>query len=123
MKKCRIALILAAMAAVLCMPAFASADAKAVQVSAGEYHSLLLQEDGTMWGWGLNDVGQTGVKKTGDVYLIGAPTVAISDVKAISAGDYHTAIIKNDGTLWMCGDNSCGQLGIGKVDSEVVKVS
>ena len=31
----------------------------------------------------------------------------------ISAGYYHTAMIKNDGSLWMCGYNNHGQLGDG----------
>lgn len=31
----------------------------------------------------------------------------------ISSGYYHTAMIKNDGSLWMCGQNQSGQLGDG----------
>lgn len=44
-----------------------------------------------------------------------SPTVkaAISDVKMVAAGSYHTAIIKTDNSLWMYGDNSSGQLGDG----------
>ena len=31
----------------------------------------------------------------------------------VSAGELHTAILKTDGTLWMCGYNNYGQLGDG----------
>jgi alpha-tubulin suppressor-like RCC1 family protein len=32
---------------------------------------------------------------------------------AISAGYFHTMILKTDGTLWATGDNEYGQLGDG----------
>lgn len=36
-------------------------------------------------------------------------------VKAVSVGIDHTAILKKDDSLWMCGDNGYGQLGAGSV--------
>jgi alpha-tubulin suppressor-like RCC1 family protein len=48
-----------------------------------------------------------------------APAPAILDspvpprVVAISAGDYHSAVVKSDGTVWIWGDNSFGQIGDG----------
>ena len=33
--------------------------------------------------------------------------------KAIAAGGYHTVAIREDGTLWVWGDNEYGQLGLG----------
>ena len=45
-----IMLILAA-AMVLCLPAFASAESGISQISSGQYHSLLVEENGTMWGY------------------------------------------------------------------------
>lgn len=32
----------------------------------------------------------------------------------IISGDCNTGVIKQDGSLWMCGNNSYGQLGNGK---------
>ena len=44
----------------------------------------------------------------------------------VSCGKYHFAAITSDGSLWTCGDNNYGQLGIGETDeniiSETVKV-
>jgi alpha-tubulin suppressor-like RCC1 family protein len=36
----------------------------------------------------------------------------ISDVKEVSAGTYHSLFLKKDGTVFSCGQNSYGQLGI-----------
>ena len=58
MRKSRTLLLIAAMAVTLCLPAFAYAANGISQISAGEYHSTLVQEAGTLWGWGLNDMGQ-----------------------------------------------------------------
>ncbi|QQR99228.1 MAG: hypothetical protein IPK18_06925 [Sphingobacteriales bacterium] len=34
-----------------------------------------------------------------------------NNVSTMSAGGYHSLVLKNDHTLWACGDNSVGQLG------------
>ncbi|MFA5808813.1 MAG: hypothetical protein WC935_00565 [Thermoleophilia bacterium] len=39
---------------------------------------------------------------------------------AVSAGDSFAAVVKSDGSVWMCGNNLYGQLGIGNnTDSNV----
>ena len=47
----------------------------------------------------------------------GFDSISISNssnaILAISAGDYHSLILKDDGSLWACGRNSQGQLGDG----------
>ena len=119
LSKIGIMLILVA-AMVLCLPAFASAESGISQISGGQYHSLLVQENGTLWGWGLNDIGQLGINQADYGYhLVKEPYGVADQVKAISAGKMHTAVIRNDGTLWTCGQNWFGELGIGKVDSEL----
>jgi alpha-tubulin suppressor-like RCC1 family protein len=68
-------------------------------------HSAALKTDGTLWTWGENSVGQLG---TNDTTPRSSPvqTVAGGTLwKKVVCGYGHTASIKNDGTLWMWGDN------------------
>ena len=46
----------------------------------------------------------------------------LTNVKAISAGYYHTLAIKDDGTLWAWGNNEYGQLGNGTTTNSLVAV-
>ncbi len=41
----------------------------------------------------------------------------ITDVKSVAAGYGHMVFVKNDGTVWACGRNSLGELGIGDTNS------
>jgi alpha-tubulin suppressor-like RCC1 family protein len=105
-------------------------------IAAGEYFSLALKEDGTVWRWGFNYPnipeqipGLTGVtaiagqgtstifvlKNDGTVWQVdGTPTQIISGVKALAAGPTHRAVVKTDGTVWCWGQGTSGQLGNGR---------
>ena len=37
----------------------------------------------------------------------------IANARYVAAGDYHTAVLKADGTVWTFGDNAEGQIGDG----------
>ena len=50
---------------------------------------------------------------TGLMMLSVLSYAADNDVVQVSCGYDHTGILKKDGTLWMCGNNGCGQLGVG----------
>ena len=41
----------------------------------------------------------------GNLEPVLSPKFIMSDVKKISVGLVHTAIIKKDGTVWTCGEN------------------
>jgi alpha-tubulin suppressor-like RCC1 family protein len=79
-------------------------------ISAGGNHSLILKQDNSLWACGFNHYGQLG---TGDTFNRLTPTQIMTDVKAIAAGREFSLILKQDSTLWACGDNGCGQLGDG----------
>ena len=88
-----------------------------VAIAAGAFHSLFLKSDGSLWAMGHNGNGQLGV----GTYTPGPPfghygisrprQIVGSNVTAIAAGWYHSLFIKSDGSLWVTGDNSYGQLG------------
>jgi alpha-tubulin suppressor-like RCC1 family protein len=69
-------------------------------LAAGGYHSAVLRTDGSVWNWGNNNFGQLGIGS----YSEGAPTPrqvpGLSDVKGLSAGYTHTAVVLDDGTVW-----------------------
>ena len=89
-------------------------DAK--HVAAGEFHSLAVTEDGSVWAWGNNADGQLGDGSTKS-RIIPIRLGTIGDVGAISAGARHSVAMKNDGSVWSWGLNANGQLGDGTTNS------
>ena len=81
------------------------------QVAGGGNHIAAIKTDGTLWLWGYNNKGGLGdnsiVPKSSPVQTIAGGT----NWKQVSCGQYYTAAIKTDGTLWGWGDNTYGQLG------------
>lgn len=81
------------------------------QISNGQYHTIAIKNDGTLWAWGWNQFGQLGTAtfiNSNIPIQIGTDT----DWNKIAAGGAHNLAIKNDGTLWSWGNNQNGQLGI-----------
>ncbi|XP_063634643.1 RCC1 domain-containing protein 1 [Cydia splendana] len=103
------------------------------KISAGGWHSLALSESGDLYAWGWNETGQLGIKETEQVdndqikvhqsglNSYSQPTIVDifdengdicdTNVKYISCGNLHSAIILEDNTVWTAGCNKYGQLG------------
>ena len=81
--------------------------------SAGYDHTAIIKKDGSLWMCGSNKFGRIGAGTENSAKIISSPMQIMTDVKTVSAGKVSTAILKNDGTLWMCGDNTYGGLGDG----------
>ena len=81
-------------------------------IAAGEYFSLALKRDGSVWATGSNTYGQLGDGTTISRNKIRLTTLS-SDVVAISAGREHSIALKQDGSVWGSGRNAKGQLGDG----------
>ena len=84
------------------------------QVSAGSYHTAAVRENGTLWTWGRESYGRLGNNEGGPYTAKSSPVSVVggfTDWCQVSAGSYHTAAVRENGTLWTWGRNHQGQLG------------
>ena len=87
------------------------------QVSCGTLHTAAIKTDGSLWLWGYNITGNLG---DGTLTSRSSPvqtTLQGNDWTYVSAGAGFTAAIKSDSSLWTWGNNTRGQLGVGKTGS------
>jgi len=70
-----------------------------------------IKTDGSLWVWGKNDGSSAGRIGDGTEISKSSPVQVTGTWKMVSAGTYHTAAIKTDGTLWGWGSNIRGQIG------------
>jgi alpha-tubulin suppressor-like RCC1 family protein len=79
--------------------------------------STALKNDGTLWTWGCNVCGSLGIDlafattpgRSSPVQTVAGGT----NWSKLSSSGYHVGAIKTDGSLWLWGANSGGQLGDG----------
>lgn len=84
-------------------------------IRGGRDMSMALDGDGAVWVWGLGTSGQLGNGTTNSSSTPKRVPSLSSGVVAIAAGRDHLAAIKADGTLWMWGNNTVGEVGDGTV--------
>ena len=87
-----------------------------IAIAAGDYHSIALQ-NGAVYAWGWNDVGELGNSDSGMANLPVPVTGMTNGVTAIVAGSFFNLAIK-DGALWGWGANHYSQLGTGAGSSQ-----
>lgn len=80
--------------------------------SVGGGHGI--KPDGSLWGWGPNlSFGQVGNNSGSDV---SSPIqIGTDSWTKVSAGQCHRLALRLDGTLWVWGKGSEGQLGLGTI--------
>jgi alpha-tubulin suppressor-like RCC1 family protein len=76
-------------------------------------HTLAIGTDGQLYGWGENTSGQVGNGTTSNQFNPVRALSTATNWKTLAAGTYHSAALKEDGTVWVYGDNTYGQLGDG----------
>ena len=75
-------------------------------VESGDHHVVALKEDGTVWTWGDNVYGQLGTDPWLSISSRATPmrVPGLTDVRAVSAGVFHTLALRRDGTVWGLGE-------------------
>lgn len=73
-------------------------------IAAGNYQTIALKNDGTVWSWWTSDTVAAQVQ-TNDGPLTGIIQIALEA--------YHALALDSNGEVWAWGDNDDGQLGIG----------
>ena len=84
-----------------------------ISVTCGYMHTLALSGDGKVFAFGFNGKGQLGLGQ--DPVLMSSPPALIEnlmDIASIHCGDRHSIAIDRDGSVWVCGNNEDGQLGL-----------
>ncbi len=109
---------------------FINGTTKIIDISAGTYHTIMLTEGGTVYGFGNNDRGRLGIGTT-EIKSSNVP-VKVADANGfingttkaigISAGHGSSYILTNDGILYSFGFNLQGQLGDGTTENKVSPV-
>jgi alpha-tubulin suppressor-like RCC1 family protein len=77
---------------------------------------IFCSQDGTVWGWGVNDSGQLGLGDT-DFRATPAQASIPEDIKKVAAGDNFVIVNDSIEDLWGWGQNDNGQLGKGDNDN------
>lgn len=93
-------------------------------VTAGGYHTVTAQADGSVVTWGRNSYGQLGGGES--LSLVrpypGPPIPGLSNVRSVTAGIWHTIALKDDGAVWGWGYNAQGALGNGNTTTQITPV-
>jgi alpha-tubulin suppressor-like RCC1 family protein len=81
-------------------------------ISSGSYHTIGIDKNGLVWGWGNNQYGQIG--NNSDQTNIYTP-ISIQGIKKtfckIMSGQNYTIVIDKNGLVWGWGSNGASQLG------------
>lgn len=89
-------------------------------VVAGEEHSMALTANGTLYTWGSNEFGQLGYGTKGGTHTTPRTCqFGPSSFKMASAGQSHSVVLDDEGSVWGFGAGDVGQLGNGLTTNEV----
>ena len=68
-------------------------------------YGLGIQSDGSLWSWGMNDMGQLGDNDSFRLNKHTPQQISNESWREVSAGWYNGLAIKSDWTLWSWGTN------------------
>ena len=92
-----------------------------VAIAAGRFHTMALEQDGTVWTWGRNGgvLGDgTEINRHTPVKVkIFESQEALEEIVFVAGSD-HTLAVKDEGTVFSWGNNLHGQLGDGTTEDK-----
>jgi alpha-tubulin suppressor-like RCC1 family protein len=89
------------------------------QVSCGNYFTLVLLDDNSVWATGNNFSGQLGIGPVPKTHKFKKIEFLLGTIKQIACGGSFSGILTQDHKLFLCGENSHGQLGSGDKTDKV----
>jgi alpha-tubulin suppressor-like RCC1 family protein len=92
----------------------------AIAIARGYDHVLILRSDGSVWGCGLNNVGQLGDGTSGDAASRSLPTRVLglpANIVQVAAASQSSYALAADGQVYAWGRNQYGNLGNGTASS------
>lgn len=92
------------------------------QAAVGGGHTIFLDCNNQLWGFGSNQKGQLGIP---DIQYVNEPVKIPFEgvVKKFVVGHEHTLILDSEGQLWGCGSNAANQLGERLSDAPLTKLT
>uniref|UniRef100_A0AAQ5XD04 HECT domain-containing protein n=1 Tax=Amphiprion ocellaris TaxID=80972 RepID=A0AAQ5XD04_AMPOC len=89
---------------------------KITMVSCGRAHSMAVNEQGQVFAWGASEGGQLGLGTVEAAVRIPRLVKRLCDhrISQVMCGNQHCIALSRDGELFTWGQNSSGQLGLGK---------
>ena len=92
----------------VCLPTQVAGLSGITAIAAGGSHALALKNDGTVWSWGDNSVGNLG---NGTLIASNVPlqVAGLAGIRNIAASD-HSVALDSAGNVWSWGSNSTGQV-------------
>lgn len=87
---------------------------KIKSIATGRYHSMAISTNGEVYAWGYNFKGELGNGTFNNDSTVPIKITSLSHVKEIACGYYLSMFLKEDGTVYACGENEFpGRLGDG----------
>jgi len=91
------------------------------QISCGNSHTLVLNNQGEVFTFGENHSGQLGLGHT-EGQSVPVKIESLSGIKYVACGGNHSLVVHDSGEIFAFGGNRFGQLGIGNNINQLVPI-
>ena len=94
---------------------------KCVDAASSYFHSMIVCNDGSVWSSGRGNFGELGHGGSSKLFcelFVRVKALQKHIIVNVSAGNYFSIFLCNDGNIWSCGKNVFGQCGLGYSDED-----